>query len=105
MSGNKVNQSNFQMFQSSGKLFSPKALKIIGTVGTRTSFKSQILLCRIATGRVASNRSSSNLVYHTETVSDNVYRCKGPCLAYPQYIITYKNHLPHDFRYAALVQP
>jgi len=98
MTSDGLNQLNLQMFQSSGKEFSTKALTIIGKIGSSSATK-QILLCRVVTGRVASASSPPNLVCHTETIGKDLYRCRGPCLAYPQYIISYKNQAPRDFRY------
>jgi hypothetical protein len=98
MTSDGLNQLNLQMCQSSGKEFSTKALTIIGKIGSSSATK-QILLCRVVTGRVASASSPPNLVCHTETIGKDLYRCRGPCLAYPQYIISYKNQAPRDFRY------
>lgn len=98
MTSDGLNQLNLQMFQSTGREFSTKAMKILGKIGTSSSTK-QILLCRVATGRVATASSPTNLICHTETIGTDLYRCRGPCLAYPQYIITYKNQAPQGFRY------
>lgn len=95
------NKSDLQNFQSSGQEFSTKALRILGRTASRSSSTNQILLCRVVTGRVASAAvsSSKKLICHTECIGGDVYRCRGTCLAYPQYIITYTNKAPSGFNY------
>ncbi|KAL7459566.1 hypothetical protein ACHAWC_011573 [Mediolabrus comicus] len=95
------NKSDLQNFQSSGQEFSTKALRILGRTASRSSSTNQILLCRVVTGRIASAAASSSkkLICHTECIGDDVYRCRGTCLAYPQYIITYTNKAPSGFNY------
>ena len=96
MSMDGLSLTNLQMFNQ--REFSMRSLVMIGKIGKSNSIQ-QILLCRVVTGRVASDSSPSNLVCHTEAISKDLYRCRGPCLAYPYYIITYKNKAPRNFRY------
>eukprot|EP00986_Skeletonema_menzelii_P018842 scaffold26732_cov145-Skeletonema_menzelii.AAC.8 len=103
MTSDGLHQNNIQMFSSGGKEFSMKALHILGKIGPSSSTK-QILLCRVVIGRAANASSPSNLICHSESIGDGLYRCRGPCLAYPQYIITYSNRAPRDFRYGVTTE-
>jgi serine/threonine protein kinase len=101
-----LNSSNLQNFQSSGKEFSRNSMRIIKRTSGSGCSANQILLCRVVVGRVASSKSSlpSNLIYHSEIVDQDIFRCRGTCLAYPQYIITYEDKTPIGFRFNGTAQ-
>ena len=62
--------------------------------------KSQMLVCRIVVGRVfgecgkapSSRSSGSILKCHSEDIGNGIFSCRGPCLAYPEYIINYRDN-------------
>lgn len=93
-----LNNSNLHNFQSSGKQFSTKARIIHYKFNIRSpKTDSQILLCRVVVGRVQrcverSSNSGTALKSHTEVIADHLYSSRGTCLAYPEYIITYKDN-------------
>lgn len=98
ISPDELNSTNLHNFQSSGKQFSTKASIIHNKFNKRSiNAKRQILLCRIVVGRVLDEaekvpnnaRSTSSLISHSEVTGTEIFACRGTCLAYPEYIITY----------------
>jgi len=94
------NANSLHNFSSSGKQFSTKASIIHRKFNQRPSkAKSQIILCRIVVGRVFDEASKtlhsatyfSTTDHHSEIIGDDLYACRGTSLAYPEYIITYKD--------------
>lgn len=96
----ELDNDNLHSFQSSGKQFSTKALIIHQKFNkTSSKAKSQIILCRIVVGRVLdkaekalrSTPSFSGMNHHSELIGHDLYACRLTGLAYPEYIITYKD--------------
>jgi len=98
-----VSHDELNNFHSSGKQFSTKASIIHYKFNKRPGKgKSQLLLCRIAVGRVLDNpgkmsdgsapRPNPTLTCHSEVIEKDLFVCRGICLAYPEYIITYEDN-------------
>ena len=57
-------------------------------------------MCRVVVGRVfdecgkapSSRSSGSILKCHSEVIRNGIFSCRGPCLAYPEYIINYRDN-------------
>lgn len=99
----ELNHANVQNFQSIGKQFSTKASVVHYKFNKRPGKgKSQMLLCRIVAGRVhdhpgkmpLSLRPSSMPTCHSEVIGKDLFACRGTCLAYPEYAISYKDTSP-----------
>ena len=69
----------------------------------RSSSTSQMLLCRVAVGRVkdesgkganARNTNPISATCHSEAVGGHVFACRVACMVYPEYIITYDDKTP-----------
>lgn len=104
VSPQELNNTNLHNFQSAGKQFSTKASIIHYKFNRRrdrmATKPSQMLLCRIVVGRVLDKAGekqpttapNSSLTYHSEEMGTDLFACKGPCLVYPEYIITYNDY-------------
>lgn len=99
----ELTSSNLHSFQTNGKRFSPDAAVIQRRSCRNRSAKSQMLLCRVAVGRVLdeegkSQQKSANTDYpainHSEATGKSLFTCLGACSAYPEYIITYEDKSP-----------
>ena len=100
----ELDNASLHNFQSSGKQFSTNALTIHWKFNKRSpKAKSQMILCRVVVGRVLdedgkalrSATSFSGMNNHSETIGHSglgLFACRGTCLAYPEYIITYKDN-------------
>jgi len=97
----ELDNANLHNFQSSGKEFSTKASVIHRKFNMRSpKEKSQMILCRVVVGRVLdeagkalrSATSFSGTNNHSAIIGHDLYACRGTCLAYPEYIITYKDN-------------
>jgi len=84
-----------------GKHFSTKATIIRNKTydkfhtSSKTGTESKMLLCRVVVGRILDTDSKNpnpTLMSHSEVISKDLYASRGPCLAYPEYIITYKDN-------------
>jgi hypothetical protein len=100
VSPDELNATNLHNFQSSGKQFSTNASIIHYKFNKKAvGKKSQMLMCRVAVGRVfgecgkapTSRSLGSILKCHSEVIGNDIFSCRGPCLAYPEFIITYRD--------------
>ena len=94
----ELNATNLHSFQSSGKEFCTNASTIHYKFNKRSGVaKSQMILCRIAAGRVR-HRGKKTLVveskHHSDFMVGDIYKCRGN-YAYPEYIITYRDNSAH----------
>ncbi|KAL9185619.1 hypothetical protein ACHAXT_003396 [Thalassiosira profunda] len=95
----ELNTSNIQSFSSGGRQFSTKASVIHNKHQKQSATKSQLILCRVALGRMHDGadtsqdwlKSSSSLICHSEKIGKDVFACRGANLAYPEYLITYRH--------------
>ncbi len=99
VSPDELDATNLHNFQSSRKHFSTKASVIHRRFNNKTSgARKQMLVCSVAAGRVlhkcgqtpSSTSTSSILKCQSEMIRKDLFFCCGPCLAYPEYIITYR---------------
>jgi len=103
-SPDELNNANLQNFQSCGKQFSTKSSVVHYKFNKRPAKgKLQMLLCRIVVGRVTDDpgkasrdaqQSIPTLTSHSEVIGNDLFACRGTCLAYPEYVITYEDRSP-----------
>ena len=101
VSPDELNATNLHNFQSSGKQFSTSSSIMHNKFNSKVcGAKSQMLVCRVVVGRVfdecgkepSSRSSGSILKCHSEVIGNGIFSSRGPCLAYPEYIINYRDN-------------
>ncbi len=97
----ELNATNLHNCQSIGKQFSTIASILHYKFNSKIhGAKSQLLVCRVVVGRVfdecgkapSSRSSGSILKCHSEVIRNGIFSCRGACLAYPEYIINYRDN-------------
>lgn len=88
----KVNLHNFQV-----KQYSPRASVVHKKFNKRQGkARVQMILCRVVMGRDINNigkvGTQSPLTSHSEVLGNDLFACRGVCMAYPEYIITYTDN-------------
>jgi hypothetical protein len=105
VSPDELNATNLHNFQSSDKQFRTQASIIHYKFNNKVpGAKFQMLVCMVAVGRVldecgtapSSRSSGSILKCHSEVIGNDLFSCRGPCLAYPEYIINYRDNSARD---------
>lgn len=99
--GERIERHILHDFQSSGKEFSTSASTIhhkFNVKSTRSDL--QMILCRVVVGRVYDvdrNTSCQRQIVvreescHSRLIAKDLYACRGACMMYPEYIITYRD--------------
>jgi hypothetical protein len=101
VSPDELNATNLHNFQSSGKQFSTSSSIMHNKFNSKVcGAKSQMLVCRIVVGRVfgecgkapSSRSSGSILKCHSEDIGNGIFSCRSRRIAYPEYIINYRDN-------------